>query len=60
MSGIAPDLDSRFPWLKAPILNSYTRLVMVADARLGKLVAQGYESNGPATEPLEIAWRIAA
>ncbi len=60
MSGIAPELDSRFPWLKAPILNSHTRLVMVADARLGQLVAQGYESTGPATEPLEIAWRMAA
>lgn len=60
MSGIAPDLDPRFPWLKSPILNDHTRLVMVADARAGRLVAQGYEKTGPATEPLDITWRIAA
>lgn len=60
MSGIAPDLDPRFPWLKSPILNDHTRLVMVADARLGQLVAQGYEKTGPATEPLELSWKIAA
>lgn len=59
MSGIAPELDAIFPWLKSPILNGHTRLVMVADARLGRLVVQGYEETGAATEPLEISWRLA-
>jgi hypothetical protein len=60
MSSVAPDLDPRFPWLQSPILNDHTRLVMVSDARLGRLVAQGYEKTGPATEPLELTWRLAA
>jgi hypothetical protein len=58
MSGITPELDKRFSWLKAPILNEYTRLVMVADARLGRLVAQGFENLRPATEPLELSWSL--
>ena len=32
-----------------------TRLIMVADAALGRLVAQGYEADGPATATLELA-----
>jgi hypothetical protein len=60
MSGVAPDLDPRFPWLTSPILNDHTRLVMVADARQGRLVAQGFEKTGPATEPLELTWKLAA
>lgn len=60
MSAVAPDLDPRFPWLQRPILNDHTRLVMVADARLGQVVAQGYEKTGPATEPLELSWQLAA
>jgi hypothetical protein len=60
MSGIEAELDPRFPWLAKPILNDHTRLVMVADARLGQLVAQGYEVTGPVTEPLELSWRLAA
>lgn len=49
------ELDPTFPWLVWPIRNSCTRLVMVADAKSGDLVAQGYETDGPATEPLELA-----
>lgn len=60
MSGIAADLDPAFPWLKPPILNDHTRLVMVADARRGQMVAQGFEANGPATAPLQLTWKIAA
>ena len=60
MSAIAPDLDKSFPWLTAPILNDRTRLAMVADAREGRLVARGYESGQPATEALEITWRLSA
>jgi len=48
-------LDGTFPWLDHPILNAHTRLAMVADARGGRLVAQGYEHDGPATAVLELA-----
>ena len=60
MSGITPSFDPKFPWLERPILNENTRLVLVADARLGQIVAQGFEKSGPATEPLELTWKIAA
>ncbi len=60
MSGVAPEFDARFAWLAAPILNDHTRLVMVADAREGRVLAQGYEKNGPATEPLDMTWKLAA
>ncbi len=49
-----PELDARFPWLSAPILNSRTRLVMVADAALARCVAQGFEGLAPATEALDL------
>ncbi len=48
------DLDPAFDWLKPPVLNKDTRLVMVADAARGRLVAQGFETDGPATEPLDL------
>jgi hypothetical protein len=55
---VSTALDPNFPWLKPPIRNWNTRLVMVADAREGRLVAQGYEvigrTTGPATAPLEL------
>lgn len=54
MHRVAPELDARFPWLAPPILNDNTRLVMIADARAGRLVAQGFEAGAPATLPLEI------
>ena len=60
MSGMAPDFDLPFPWLTSPILNPRTRLAMVADARLGRLVAQGFEAGAPATEALELTWRLGA
>lgn len=55
MHSIPNDLDERFPWLTWPILNHNTRLVMVADAARGRLVAQGYEQKAPATEPLTLS-----
>ena len=55
MHTVAPDLDSKFSWLKPPILNANTRLVMIADAREGRLVAQGFEAMQAATEPLELS-----
>jgi hypothetical protein len=56
MHGVEPELDRHFAWLKPPVLNGNTRLVMVADAREGRLVAQGFEAMQPATEPLELAY----
>lgn len=55
MARISPEFDATFPWLKSPILNDRTRLVMVADASLGRVMVQGYEADGPATDPLDLA-----
>jgi hypothetical protein len=43
-------------WLHWPILNRETRLALAADPGEGRLIAQGYESDGPATRPLELAF----
>ena len=45
-------LDREFDWLRPPIFNRMTRLVFVADASSGSVVAQGYEAGGPATAVL--------
>ena len=42
-------------WLHWPILNSETRLVLAADPAQGRMIAQGYESDGPATRPLDMS-----
>lgn len=55
MPALDADLTTDFSWLQSPVLNPHTRLVMVADAAQGRLVAQGYEADGAATEPLELA-----
>jgi len=55
MHSVVPELDPAFAWLAPPILNDNTRLVMVADASQGRLVAQGYEAMMAATAPLELA-----
>lgn len=55
LARLAPDFDSSFGWLQAPVLNPLTRLVMVADAAEGHLIAQGYECEAPATAPLDFA-----
>ncbi len=60
ISDVSPEFDSNFPWLKAPILNARTRLAMVADAREGRLIAQGYEDGAPATEPVSLTWNLGA
>ena len=39
-----------FTWVTPPILNSATRLVVVANAEAGKLMVQGWEADGVATE----------
>jgi hypothetical protein len=48
-------MDGDFPWLKAPILNERTRLVMVMDAKEGRFVAQGFEAGSAATNVLQWA-----
>jgi hypothetical protein len=52
--------DPVFPWLKPPVLNDNTRLVMVADAKEGRMLAQGFENTRPATAVLDITWLPAA
>lgn len=54
MHCIMAEMKTDFSWLKPPILNPTTRVVMVSDAAEGRLVAQGYEDMRPATEPLDL------
>ena len=58
LSAVAPDFDASFPWLQYPILNARTRIALVADAKLGRMVARGYENSAPATEPLDLTWHL--
>ncbi len=53
MARVATALDQELSWLAEPILNPTTRLVMIADARSGRFIAQGYESDGAATRVLK-------
>lgn len=53
MASVSTALDPALPWLAAPILNPTTRLVMIADAKSGRFLAQGYEAEGAATLVLE-------
>lgn len=52
MAATDAPIDPLFPWLKPPVLNPLTRLAMVASPADGRLVAQGFEADGPATLPL--------
>lgn len=54
MPELAADLSPDFSWAKPPVLNPQTRLLMVSDAKAGRLVALGIERSGPATVPLEL------
>jgi hypothetical protein len=54
MQAIPGSLDLR--WLHWPILNKETRLALAADPAQGRLIAQGYEADGPATRPLELSF----
>jgi hypothetical protein len=49
------EFDARFPWLVPPVLNSLTRLAMVADAAAGRLMVQGYEDGVAATAVLDLS-----
>lgn len=54
MHGIPADFDPAFAWLAPPIRNDRTRLVAVADASQGRIIAQGWEPDGAATLPLDL------
>lgn len=54
MRGAALTFDPSFSWLVPPVLNWCTRLVMIADATMGRLMVQGYEREAPATQILDI------
>jgi hypothetical protein len=53
MATVSTEFDGDLPWLAAPILNARTRLVMIADARSGRIMAQGFEAHGAATALLD-------
>ncbi len=55
MAQVAPAAGDDFAWLKPPVLNPTTRLAMLAEPATGKLVAQGFETRGPATAITPIA-----
>jgi hypothetical protein len=55
MHAVSTEFDVEFRWLVPPILNVNTRLVMIADAAQGSLIARGIEAYRPATETLELA-----
>ena len=50
----APFFERPFEWLTPPILNEESRLAIVADPASGRLMAQGYEADGPATAVLDL------
>lgn len=50
----APSFERPFGWLTPPILNDESRLAIVADPATGRLTAQGYEADGPATAVLDL------
>lgn len=47
-------LCSDFDWLHPPVRNPTTRLALIADAENGRIVVQGFESEGPATRVLSL------
>ena len=55
MAAVGTAFDPTFAWLKPPILNDRTRLVMIADAQSGAFIARGYETAKAATETLVVA-----
>jgi hypothetical protein len=50
----APDFERPFDWLSPPMLNEESRLAILADPASGRLVAQGFEADGPATAVLDL------
>ena len=50
-------LHPDFGWLKPPVLNATTRLVCEMNPASGRLLAQGWEADGPATGILRLDGR---
>ncbi len=50
---------SGFCWVESPILNSYTRVAVVANAATGLLLVKGYEAEESATEDFDLAQAVA-
>lgn len=53
---LVPDFSELSDWLKPPVLNPLTRLALVADATEGRILAQGFERETPATAPLDLSF----
>ena len=49
MEGLRERALDDFAWVTPPIFNPTTRLAVIANARLGTLLVQGWEADGPAT-----------
>lgn len=54
MSSVMTARQDDFSWLQPPLLNPDTRLVADANAALGRLRLQGWESHGPVTAVFEL------
>lgn len=54
MHAVDTEFDAKLGWLRSPVLNSTTRVVMIADASQGRLIARGYEGLEPATATLDM------
>lgn len=54
MANVPTAFDAQLSWLADPILNPRTRLVMIAEAKSGRVMAQGYENDGAATRMLDM------
>lgn len=54
MAGHAEGAHDTFDWLEPPIRNDFTRLALIAEPATGRLAAQGYEPEGPATRVLRL------
>jgi len=51
---LATGSDWSLDWLRDPILQPYTRVVAMANPKTGRLLVQGWEATGAATEVLEL------
>ena len=50
MESLGEGVLDDFSWVRSPILNSTTRLAVVANAKRGLLNVQGWEADAPATQ----------
>ena len=50
MEGLRESVGDDFSWVVPPILNETTRVAVIANAAAGRLLVQGWEADGPATQ----------